>query len=55
VKVTAVSAETLLVETEKDALEAPAGTVTLEGALARVVLPFLSVTIRPPAGAGPVR
>jgi hypothetical protein len=38
--ITVVLAETRRVETEKVALVAPAGTVTLEGAVAMVVLLF---------------
>jgi hypothetical protein len=49
--VTLALAETLRVETEKVALLAPAGTVTLEGVVTRVVLLFLSFTIMPPLGA----
>jgi hypothetical protein len=47
-----VSTKALRVETEKVALLAPAGTVTLEGTVAYVVLLFLSFTMMPPLGAG---
>ena len=52
---TVVEAVTALVLTVKDALVAPAGTVTLEGTLATVVLLLERATSAPPAGAGPVR
>jgi|SRR5467141_2899927 len=52
--VTAVDAVTALVLTVKVALVAPAGTVTLEGNLAAVVLLLESVTCAPFAGAGPL-
>src|SRR5207245_6345087 len=48
-----VGRRTMDVLTVKDALVAPAGTVTLEGTLAAPLL-LESVTIAPPAGAGPV-
>src|SRR6266404_3913728 len=41
--------------TRKVALVAPAGTVTLEGTRAAVVLLLESVTIAPPAGAAPLK
>src|SRR6266567_8466109 len=52
--VTAVDAVTTLVLTVKVALVAPAGTVTLKGTVAAVVLLLESVTCAPPAGAGPL-
>ena len=51
---TLVDAATVLVLTEKVVLVAPAGTVTLEGTLATVVLLLESVTCAPPDGAGPL-
>ena len=52
--VTVVEAETALVLTVKDALVAPAATVTLEGTVAAVVLLLERNTCAPPEGAGPV-
>ena len=40
--------------TVKGALVAPVATVTLEGTVAAVVLLLESVTVAPPAGAGPL-
>ena len=51
---TGVDAATALVLTGKVALGAPAATVTLDGALATVVLLLESVTCAPPDGAGPL-
>ncbi len=48
-----VGRRTMDVLTVKDALVAPAGTVTLEGTLAAPLL-LESATIAPPAGAGPL-
>jgi hypothetical protein len=48
---TEVELRTLLVETVKVALWAPAGTVTLAGTVATPVLLLLNVTTVPPAGA----
>jgi hypothetical protein len=52
--VTEVEAVTALVVTVKVALVAPAGTVTLEGTCAVVVLLLESVTCAPPDGAAPL-
>lgn len=52
--VTEVEPATAVVRTVNVALAAPATTVTLEGALAAVVLLLESVTRAPPAGAGPL-
>jgi hypothetical protein len=49
--VTGVFTETRRVETENVALIAPAGTVTLDGAVAMVVLLFCNLMITPPLGA----
>ena len=49
-----VETRTIDVRTVKDALVAPAGTITLEGTLAAPLL-LESVMVIPPAGAGPVR
>ena|SRR5216684_663854 len=49
-----VDEATVLVLTVNDALVAPAGTITLEGTLAVVVLLLESATCVPPAGAGPL-
>ena len=46
---------TFKVETEKVALVTPAGTVTLAGTFAAVVILLKSVTEAPPAGAAAVR
>jgi hypothetical protein len=48
---TLVDAVTDLVVTLNDALATPAATVTLAGTVATAVLPLLSVTTTPPAGA----
>jgi hypothetical protein len=50
-----VERRTTDVLTVKVALVAPAGTVTLEGALAAPVLLLESLTCAPPAGAGPLK
>ena len=52
---TEVELLTLLVETVKVAVWAPAGTVTLAGAVATFVLLLASVTTVPPAGATVLR
>src|SRR5207245_2394007 len=52
--VTVVEAATALVLTVNAALVAPAGTVTLEGTLATVVLLLESVIVAPPVGAAPL-
>jgi hypothetical protein len=52
--VTEVELLTLLVETVKVALVAPAGTVTLAGTVATPVLLLASVTSVPPDGATPL-
>ena len=44
----------VLVLTVRDALVAPAATVTLEGTAAAAVLLLESVTVAPPAGAAPL-
>jgi hypothetical protein len=49
-----VEIRTIDVRTVKDALLAPAGTITLEGTLAGLLL-LESIIVIPPAGAGPVR
>ena len=49
-----VDAVTVLVLTVRDALVAPAATVTLEGTAAAAVLLLESVTVAPPAGAAPL-
>ena len=51
---TVVEAATALVLTVNAALVAPAGTVTLEGTLATVVLLLESVIVAPPVGAAPL-
>jgi hypothetical protein len=53
--VTEVDLLTMLVETVKVALVAPAGTVTLAGTVATPVLLLLNVTTVGPDGAAPVR
>jgi hypothetical protein len=53
--VTLVVLETARVETVKFALVAPAGTVTLLGTVATLVLLLLRFTTNPPDGAGAVR
>jgi hypothetical protein len=53
--VTEVGTPTGLVETVKDALVDPAGTVTFGGTPATSVFPLVSVMIAPPVGAGDVR
>ena len=52
--VTEVDAATALVATVKVALVAPAGTVTLAGTVATVVLLLERLTTAPPAGAAPL-
>jgi hypothetical protein len=49
-----VEIRTVDVLTVKVALLAPAGTITLKGTLA-APLPLESITVAPPAGAGPLR
>ena len=51
---TVVEAATVLVLTVKDAVVAPAATVTLEGTVAAAVLLLESATCAPPVGAGPL-
>src|SRR5437879_3691734 len=46
---------TIDVLTVKDTLLAPAGTITLEGPVAAVVLRLESATCAPPEGAGPLK
>jgi len=53
--VTLVALETARVETVKFALVAPAGTVTVLGTVATLVLLLLRFTTNPPDGAGAVR
>jgi hypothetical protein len=53
--VTLVAPETARVETVKFALVVPAGTVTLLGTVATLVLLLLRFTTKPPDGAGAVR
>jgi hypothetical protein len=52
--VTAVDAETALVETVNVALVAPGATVTLDGTVATEVSLLESATCAPPDGAGPL-
>jgi len=52
--VTCVWLATGRVVMEKLALVCPAGTVTETGTVATLVLPLLSCTCKPPAGAGPL-
>ena len=55
VKRTFCAAVTLCVEMANDTVEAPAGTVTLAGPEAVVLLEVVRLTTMPPDGAAPVR
>ena len=50
-----VDAVTVEVFTVKSAVMLPAGTVTLAGTVATEVVPLVSITSAPPAGAGPLK